>query len=172
MMRPFGEPTRRNIAERCAAFARLPESPPGPALKRAAVAITLVAAEGADGTALLLTLRAAGSRPPLFYYDSDVNGGGLYARFLTAALDPEQPIYVVRPNGALGDAIPESIDAMAAADAGYRRALTSILDANVTTMISAFGITSASVRATSPVPGGISINTKSGTPQYASVRNC
>jgi 8-oxo-dGTP pyrophosphatase MutT (NUDIX family) len=61
-MRPFGEPTRRNIAERCAAFARLPESPPGPALKRAAVAITLVAAEGADGTALLLTLRAAGLR--------------------------------------------------------------------------------------------------------------
>jgi thioesterase domain-containing protein/acyl carrier protein len=65
----------------------------------------------------IVTLRATGSRPPLFYYDSDVNGGGLYARFLQAALDPEQPIYVVRPNGALGDAIPESVDAMAAADA-------------------------------------------------------
>jgi 8-oxo-dGTP pyrophosphatase MutT (NUDIX family) len=62
MMRPFGEPTRRNIAERCAAFARLPESQPGPALKRAAVAIALVEAEGAGGTALLLTLRAAGLR--------------------------------------------------------------------------------------------------------------
>jgi 8-oxo-dGTP pyrophosphatase MutT (NUDIX family) len=61
-MRPFGEPTRRNIAERCAVFARLPESQPGPALKRAAVAIALVEAEGTDGTALLLTLRAAGLR--------------------------------------------------------------------------------------------------------------
>src|SRR5471032_3331521 len=62
MMWPFGEPTRRNIAERCAAFARLPESRPGPALKRAAVAIALVEAERGDGTALLLTLRAAGLR--------------------------------------------------------------------------------------------------------------
>src|SRR5476649_2130518 len=62
MMRPFGEPTRRNIAERCAAFARLPESAPAPALKRAAVAIALVEAEEAHGTALLLTLRAAGLR--------------------------------------------------------------------------------------------------------------
>jgi 8-oxo-dGTP pyrophosphatase MutT (NUDIX family) len=62
MMWPFGEPTRRNIAERCAAFARLPESQSGPALKRAAVAIALVEAEGPCGTALLLTLRAAGLR--------------------------------------------------------------------------------------------------------------
>jgi acyl-CoA synthetase (AMP-forming)/AMP-acid ligase II/thioesterase domain-containing protein/acyl carrier protein len=65
----------------------------------------------------IVALRATGSRPPLFFYDSDVNGGGLYARFLVAALDSEQPIYLVRPNGALGDSIPESIDAMAAADA-------------------------------------------------------
>jgi 8-oxo-dGTP pyrophosphatase MutT (NUDIX family) len=62
MMWPFGEPTRRNIAARCAAFARLPESQPGPVLKRAAVAVALVEADGADGTALLLTLRAAGLR--------------------------------------------------------------------------------------------------------------
>ena len=32
-------------------------------------------------------------------------------------MDSEQPVYLVRPNGALGDSIPESIDAMAAADA-------------------------------------------------------
>jgi hypothetical protein len=42
----------------------------------------------------------------------------------------------------------------------------------VTTMISARGITSARVSATSPVPGGMSMSTKSGSPQYASVRNC
>src|SRR5260370_25673960 len=59
----FADPARQNIAARCAAFARLPESEPAPALKRAAVAIAVVEAGGmASGTALLLTLRAAGLR--------------------------------------------------------------------------------------------------------------
>src|SRR4051794_16181479 len=60
MIQPFGETTRRKIAERCAAFARLE---PGDiaGLKRAAVAIVLVGAD-AGGTALLLTLRAPGLR--------------------------------------------------------------------------------------------------------------
>jgi 8-oxo-dGTP pyrophosphatase MutT (NUDIX family) len=63
MKRPFDHATRRNIAARCAGFARLPESQPAPALKRAAVAIVLVDAENAQGgTALLLTRRAAGLR--------------------------------------------------------------------------------------------------------------
>src|SRR5260370_12838720 len=63
MIWPFDDVTRRNIAARCAGFARLPESEPAPALKRAAVAIALVEAGGvASRTALLLTLRAAGLR--------------------------------------------------------------------------------------------------------------
>jgi 8-oxo-dGTP pyrophosphatase MutT (NUDIX family) len=63
MVQPFNDTTRRNIAERCADFARLPPSEPALGLKRAAVTIALVeAGEGADGTALLLTLRAAGLR--------------------------------------------------------------------------------------------------------------
>ncbi len=63
MTRPFDHATRRNIAERCAAFARLPASEPVAALKRAAVAIALTeAGDEADGTAVLLTLRAAGLR--------------------------------------------------------------------------------------------------------------
>src|ERR1700737_14528 len=63
MIRPFDDATRRNIAARCAAFARLPESEPAPALKRAAVAIALVeAGDPSGGTALLLTMRAAGLR--------------------------------------------------------------------------------------------------------------
>src|SRR5258705_2195400 len=63
MIWPFDDTTRQNIAARCAVFARLPESEPAPALKRAAVAIALVEAGGmASGTALLLTLRAAGLR--------------------------------------------------------------------------------------------------------------
>jgi 8-oxo-dGTP pyrophosphatase MutT (NUDIX family) len=61
MIWPFDDATRRNIAARCAAFARLPASEPLPSLKRAAVAIALVEAD-AGGTALLLTLRAAGLR--------------------------------------------------------------------------------------------------------------
>jgi 8-oxo-dGTP pyrophosphatase MutT (NUDIX family) len=63
MARSFDDATRRDIAARCAAFARLPESEPAPALKRAAVAIALVeAGAAADQTALLLTMRAAGLR--------------------------------------------------------------------------------------------------------------
>jgi 8-oxo-dGTP pyrophosphatase MutT (NUDIX family) len=63
MTRPFGDTTRRNIAERCAAFARLPAVEPVPALKRAAVAIVLVdSGDAGHGTAMLLTLRAAGLR--------------------------------------------------------------------------------------------------------------
>lgn len=63
MTRPFDPATRRNIAARCAAFERLPDSEPAPALKRASVAIALVEAGDAQGgTALLLTLRAADLR--------------------------------------------------------------------------------------------------------------
>jgi 8-oxo-dGTP pyrophosphatase MutT (NUDIX family) len=62
MMRPFNEPTRQDIAGRCAAFARL-ELREFTGLKRAAVAIALVdAGDGSGGTALLLTLRASGLR--------------------------------------------------------------------------------------------------------------
>jgi 8-oxo-dGTP pyrophosphatase MutT (NUDIX family) len=60
---PFGDTTRQNIAARCAAFVRLPAGEPASALKRAAVAIALVeAGDVGRGTALLLTLRAAGLR--------------------------------------------------------------------------------------------------------------
>jgi 8-oxo-dGTP pyrophosphatase MutT (NUDIX family) len=62
MTRPFDHATRLDIAARCAAFARLPASEPVPALKRAAVALALTAAEASGGTALLLTLRASGLR--------------------------------------------------------------------------------------------------------------
>jgi acyl-CoA synthetase (AMP-forming)/AMP-acid ligase II/thioesterase domain-containing protein/acyl carrier protein len=65
----------------------------------------------------IVPLRTTGSRPPLYFYDGDTNGGGLYTRILPAVLDEEQPIYLVRPNGALGDNILESIERMADADA-------------------------------------------------------
>jgi 8-oxo-dGTP pyrophosphatase MutT (NUDIX family) len=63
MALPFDHTTRRNIAERCAAFVRLPESGIPAALKRAAVAIALVPSDRGDvETALLLTRRAASLR--------------------------------------------------------------------------------------------------------------
>ena len=58
-MRPFDDATRRNIAEACATFARLPDATEPSALKRAAVAIALTATGEGDDTALLLTLRAS-----------------------------------------------------------------------------------------------------------------
>src|ERR1700739_3659954 len=63
MIRPFDDTTRRNIAGRCAEFARLPDGEAMPALKRAAGETALVAADAPQsGTALLLTLRATGLR--------------------------------------------------------------------------------------------------------------
>ena len=67
MVRPFDDTTRRNIAELCADFVRLPESAPAPesasVLKRAAVAIVLVEADPpADGAAFVLTRRASSLR--------------------------------------------------------------------------------------------------------------
>ena len=61
-MRPFDDATRRNIAGRCTAFARLAEGEQPSALKRAAVAVTLTAAGEGSDTALLLTLRASSLR--------------------------------------------------------------------------------------------------------------
>ena len=64
MIHPFDDTTRRNIAERCAAFARLPESEPVPALKRAAVAVALSATEAVGGTAFSPdAARGAPARP-------------------------------------------------------------------------------------------------------------
>lgn len=61
MVRPFDDATRRNIAELCAAFARLP-SDGAHALKRAAVVIALTRSEAGAETSFLLTRRAADLR--------------------------------------------------------------------------------------------------------------
>ena len=61
MTRVFDDTTRRKIAELCAGFVRAGEDA-APALKRAAVAITLTEGEAGKGTAFLLTRRAAGLR--------------------------------------------------------------------------------------------------------------
>src|SRR5438270_7007655 len=62
MDRPFDDATRRYIAARCAEFTRSPPRELTSKLKPAAVAIAVVEAGPEGGTALLLTLRAAGLR--------------------------------------------------------------------------------------------------------------
>ncbi len=62
MVRSFDDTTRRNIAELCAGFARVASDDAAPSLKRAAVAIALTRAEAGEGTAFLLTRRAASLR--------------------------------------------------------------------------------------------------------------
>jgi 8-oxo-dGTP pyrophosphatase MutT (NUDIX family) len=61
MTRVFDDTTRRKIAELCAGFARVTEDKV-PSLKRAAVAIALTESDRGNGTAFLLTRRAAGLR--------------------------------------------------------------------------------------------------------------
>jgi 8-oxo-dGTP pyrophosphatase MutT (NUDIX family) len=61
-MRAFDDATRRNIAEACAAFARLPDEAEPSALKRAAVVLALTASNDGDDTAFLLTKRASSLR--------------------------------------------------------------------------------------------------------------
>jgi 8-oxo-dGTP pyrophosphatase MutT (NUDIX family) len=61
MTRSFDDATRRNIAELCAAFIRLPQDT-APALKRASVVIALARSEADAATSFLLTRRAAGLR--------------------------------------------------------------------------------------------------------------
>jgi len=58
-MRRFDDATRRNIAEACATFARLPDAAEPSALKRAAVVLALTESNDGDDTAFLLTRRAS-----------------------------------------------------------------------------------------------------------------
>jgi len=62
MVRSFDDTTRRNIAELCARFRRVQPGGAAPSLKRAAVAIALTRAKAGEGTAFLLTRRAANLR--------------------------------------------------------------------------------------------------------------
>ena len=60
---PFDDAFRRQVAARCAAFARLPADAASTGLKHAAIALTLVDADDGSGVAaFLLTRRADGLR--------------------------------------------------------------------------------------------------------------
>ena len=48
------------------------------------------------------------------FLHGDFQAGGFYSRALARALGPDQPTLIVHPHGLVGDAIPETIEAMAA----------------------------------------------------------
>jgi acyl-CoA synthetase (AMP-forming)/AMP-acid ligase II/thioesterase domain-containing protein/acyl carrier protein len=58
-----------------------------------------IATEDFAEPSLLVCLEARGSKPPLFFLDGDLGGGGYYAQKLARALGREQPFYVLKPIG-------------------------------------------------------------------------
>lgn len=61
----------------------------------------------------LIELQAGASRPPLFFFHGDYDGG-YYTRRLARLLGPDQPFYSIAPHGLDREPIPASIEAMAA----------------------------------------------------------
>jgi amino acid adenylation domain-containing protein len=64
-------------------------------------------------------------RRPLFFFDGDWLGGGLYCRNLARLIDHERPFYVVSPHGLDGKPVPGSVEAMAADRVGALLAVQS-----------------------------------------------
>ncbi|HKY94541.1 MAG TPA: thioesterase domain-containing protein, partial [Kiloniellales bacterium] len=50
-----------------------------------------------DGERMLLPLRRDGHKQPLFFFDGDLEGGGYYMRRIAALLDPDRPLWLLRP---------------------------------------------------------------------------
>jgi thioesterase domain-containing protein/acyl carrier protein len=59
-------------------------------------------------------IQAGGSRPPLFFVHGDFFLGGFYCLELARRLGTEQPFFALPQHGADGNAVPPSIEAMAA----------------------------------------------------------
>jgi amino acid adenylation domain-containing protein len=62
----------------------------------------------------LVAVQPGGSAPPFFLLHGDFNGGGFYCRNLARYLGKDQPLYTLAPHGLDGEAIPDSIEEMAA----------------------------------------------------------
>jgi thioesterase domain-containing protein len=59
-------------------------------------------------------LNPGGHLTPVFFFHGDLLGGGMFCKSLAGALGPDRPFYVVNPHGLEGDAIPPTLEAMAA----------------------------------------------------------
>src|SRR5581483_8484854 len=53
-------------------------------------------------------------RTPIFLFDGDWLGGGLYCHSLARMIDTDRPFYKIPPHGVDGGAVPASVQAMAA----------------------------------------------------------
>ncbi|HEY3101336.1 MAG TPA: thioesterase domain-containing protein, partial [Methylomirabilota bacterium] len=73
----------------------------------------LIANEPAEFQAPLVRLRDGGTRPPLFFFHGDINGGGFYSLTLARRLASDRAFWVVHPLGLHGRPAPVTIEAMA-----------------------------------------------------------
>jgi len=67
-----------------------------------------------DAGGPVVAVNARGHRPPFVFLHGDFQAGGFYSRALALALGPDQPTLIVHPHGLAGDAVPATIEAMAA----------------------------------------------------------
>lgn len=74
----------------------------------------LMQCEKANFQKPVLAIKDSGSHPPLFFLHGDYFSGGAYCRNLAQHLHPEQPFYAIPPHGLDGQAVPPTIEAMAA----------------------------------------------------------
>jgi amino acid adenylation domain-containing protein len=67
-----------------------------------------------DARSLLSRVQAGGSRRPFFFLHAAYGGDGLYCVNVARSLHPEQPFYGLRPHGRYGEAMPWTVEGMAA----------------------------------------------------------
>ncbi len=68
----------------------------------------------AAGTAPIFEVHPEGRRPPFVFLHGDFTAGGFYSRAIAMALGGDQPVLIVHPHGLVDEAVPDTIEAMAA----------------------------------------------------------
>jgi amino acid adenylation domain-containing protein len=76
-----------------------------------------------NSRAVVIAIRASGSRRPFFFLHGDWIGGGFYSLSLVRSLGPDQPFYALEPYKFDGMAIPPTMEEMAAAHIEAMRAI-------------------------------------------------
>ena len=62
----------------------------------------------------MVAVNEQGSRPPFFFFHGSLTGGGYYAFDMARRLGADQPVYLIRPPGIEGSALPDSVEKMSA----------------------------------------------------------
>ncbi|HJQ68948.1 MAG TPA: amino acid adenylation domain-containing protein [Blastocatellia bacterium] len=62
----------------------------------------------------LVPVQPQGAKPPFYYLHGDFNGGGLYCSSLSRHLGKDRPFYAIQPHGLNNEAVPPTIEEMAA----------------------------------------------------------